>query len=228
MSDRAFQTLLLDIEGTVAPIRFVTDVLYPYARQRLAAFLDSRWDDPGVCDVRRQISADAGEAEFSRESIVPHLLSLMDRDVKATGLKALQGMIWQQGYADGTLRSTLFADVAPALRSLHAHGVDLRVYSSGSVAAQKLFFAHTTDGDLTPLFTGFYDTSTGPKQAPASYARIADAIGRTARDVLFVSDVAAELTAARDAGMQTRLAVRPGNRLVDDAEFERIESFREL
>lgn len=228
MSRRAFETLLLDIEGTVAPIRFVTDVLFPYARQRLATFLDAHWAEPRVGKVRRQIAADAGGTEFSRESMTAHLLSLMDRDVKATGLKALQGMIWERGYADGTLRSTLFADVAPGLRALRARCVELHIYSSGSIAAQKLFFSHTTDGDLTPLLSGYYDTTTGPKQDADSYRRIAEAVGRPAGEVLFVSDVAAELFAAREAGMQTRLAVRPGNRPEDEAGFERIESLGEI
>ncbi|QOJ14649.1 MAG: acireductone synthase [Planctomycetia bacterium] len=228
MSDCAFRTLLLDIEGTVAPIRFVTDVLFPYARKYLAAFLDARWSEPSIRDVLRQVSLDAGGIEFSRESIVAHLLSLMDRDAKATGLKALQGMVWEQGYAEGTLRSTLFADVAPALRALHARGVDLRIYSSGSIAAQKLFFAHTADGDLTPLLSGYYDTTTGAKQEAESYRRIAERIGRPAGDVLFVSDVAAELLAAREAGMQTRLAVRPGNRPTPENCFARIESLDEI
>jgi len=224
----SFQTLLLDIEGTIAPVAYVTEVLFPYARRELAAFLAARWDEPAVQEVRQQIASDAGAAEFSREAIVPHLYELIDRDAKATGLKTLQGLIWEKGFADGTLRAKLFLDVAPTLRAMHARGVDLRIYSSGSIAAQKLFLSHTTDGDLTPLVSGYYDTTSGPKQQAESYRRIVADIGRPAGEILFASDVVAELDAAREAGMQTRLALRPGNRPVGDAPHERFESLEEI
>lgn len=228
MRRAVFQTLLLDIEGTIAPVAFVTEVMFPYARREMDAFLAARWDDPAVRGVREQIARDAGVDGFSRQTIVPHLYELMDRDAKATGLKALQGLIWEKGFADGTLRARLFLDVAPTLRSLHAHGIDLRIYSSGSIAAQKLFLAHTTDGDLTPLFSGHYDTTTGPKQQAESYRRIIADVGRAADAILFASDIVAELDAAREAGMQTRLALRPGNRPVGDAPHERFESLAEI
>lgn len=228
MGGAAFRTLLLDIEGTIAPITFVTEVMFPYARREMEAFLAARWDDPEVGAVRGQIARDADVTDFSRQAIVPHLHELMDRDAKATGLKALQGLIWENGFADGTLRAPLFPDVAPTLRSLHARGVDLRIYSSGSIAAQKLFLAHTTDGDLTPLFSGHYDTATGPKQQVESYRRIVADVGCAADVILFASDVVAELDAARAAGMQTRLALRPGNRPVGEAPHERFESLAEI
>jgi enolase-phosphatase E1 len=138
-------------------------------------------------------------------------VDMMNRDLKETSLKALQGMIWRGAYEAGEVRSHVFDDVPPALAQWADAGLDVRIYSSGSVEAQKLFFAHTTAGDLTPLLRGHYDTTSGPKREPASYATIAADMGLEPRQILFVSDVGAELDAARSAGMATALAVRPGN-----------------
>ena len=135
----------------------------------------------------------------------------MDGDVKATGLKELQGLIWQEGYAAGRLKSHVYPDVPPALRRWAERGLDLRVYSSGSVGAQKVFFAHTEAGDLLGLFRGHYDTTTGPKREAESYRRIAADMKMPPSAVLFLSDVPRELDAAREAGMRTALVVRPGN-----------------
>ena len=136
----------------------------------------------------------------------------MAADVKATGLKLLQGLIWEQGFRNGELRSTLFEDVPDALKSWQAAGVDLRIYSSGSVHAQKLFFTHTEAGDLTSLLTGYYDTTIGGKRETASYTALAQDCGMQPREILFISDVVEELEAARKAGMMTVLALRPGNK----------------
>lgn len=214
------RVILLDIEGTVSPLAFVHEVMFPYARQRLASFLIARWHTPEVLAVARQMAHDAGFASFAEwcpPSVKPEVftaeeaLKLMDADIKATGLKMLQGLIWEQGFRDGALRSTLFDDVPAALQAWHAAGIDQRIYSSGSVHAQKLFFAHTEAGDLTPLFSGYYDTTIGSKREAESYRRIAADCQTDAKDILFVSDVVAELDAAQEAGMNTRLAVRPGN-----------------
>lgn len=220
--------VVLDIEGTVAPLSYVADVLFPYARERLAEFLARRWGDAALRDARELVARDAGAASFAawagaaaeveqRTKLIAHLHHLMAADAKATGLKAVQGLIWEEGYGAGELRSALFADVAAALRGWHARGVQLRVYSSGSVAAQKVFFAHTDAGDLTPLFAGHHDTTTGAKREAGSYRRIVADMGLAAGEVLFVSDVVAELDAARAAGLRTALAVRPGNPPVADA-----------
>lgn len=214
------RVILLDIEGTVSPLAFVHEVMFPYARLRLASFLAARWHTPEVLAVARQMALDAGCASFAEwcpPSAKPEAfaaeeaLKLMDADLKATGLKLLQGLIWEQGFRDGALRSTLFDDVPAALQSWHAAGVELRIYSSGSVHAQKLFFAHTEAGDLTPLFSRYYDTTIGSKREAESYRRIAKDCQTAASDILFISDVVAELDAARSAGMTTRLAIRPGN-----------------
>jgi len=135
----------------------------------------------------------------------------MDGDVKATGLKQLQGLIWRSGFESGELRAHVYDDVPPALEAWRGAGIDVRIYSSGSVAAQVLFFGHTVAGDLRPLLNGHYDTTTGSKQEPASYLQIADAFGLPPAEILFLSDVTAELAAARQAGLQTALCLRPGN-----------------
>ena len=135
----------------------------------------------------------------------------MDGDVKATGLKELQGLIWQEGYAAGRLTSHVYPDVPPALRRWAEQGLDLRIFSSGSVAAQKVFFAHTDAGDLLPLFHGHYDTTTGPKREAESYRRIAADMKLPTSAILFLSDVVQELDAAAEAGCERPWSVRPGN-----------------
>jgi enolase-phosphatase E1 len=211
--------VLLDIEGTVSPLAYVHATMFPFARERLADFLAANLARPDAAAALAQVAIDAAATGLVLPSsvaenlpaFVAHLHDLMDRDVKATGLKQLQGLIWEGGFHSGQLRADLFPDVAPALRAWHAAGAELRIYSSGSVHAQKLFFAHTVDGDLTPLLSGHHDTTVGPKKAAASYAAIAAASGRAPGAILFLSDIVAELDAARAAGLRTALALRPGN-----------------
>jgi enolase-phosphatase E1 len=221
--------ILLDIEGTTSSVRFVYEVLFPYARQHLAGFLVSNWDRPEVrraCDL---IARDTGAAslaewtggtdpESSRTKVIAEVNRLMDGDAKATGLKELQGLIWKDGYLSGQLCSHVYDDVPPALRAWQQAGLDVRVYSSGSITAQKLFFAHTEHGDLTGFFRGHYDTTTGPKKEAASYAAIARDMHLPPTHILFCSDVVAELDAAQGAGMQTVLVMRPGNAPVPEGQ----------
>ena len=156
-------------------------------------------------------------------------LDLMNRDVKDTSLKALQGMIWRGGYQSGEIVAHVFDDVPPALAQWADGGLDVRIYSSGSIEAQKLFFAHTAHGDLTRHLRGHYDTTTGPKRDAASYAAIAADMGLEPRRILFVSDVGTELDAARAAGLATALAVRPGNREPGGVfDHEAVASFAEI
>jgi enolase-phosphatase E1 len=136
----------------------------------------------------------------------------MDQDRKSTGLKSLQGKIWEEGYRVGELRSEVYPDVLPALERWRRNGVDIAIFSSGSVQAQRSLFHHTAAGDLTRFIRAYFDTTTGPKTAPESYARIAASLERSPTGVLFLSDVAAELDAASEAGMRTGLCVRePGS-----------------
>jgi enolase-phosphatase E1 len=214
--------VVVDIEGTTTPVSFVHDVLFPYARERLEPFLQGHADDDEVRKelqgLRREHAAEPASAEAppwpsADQTLVPalaYLRWLMDRDRKSTALKALQGRIWEEGYARGALRSTVYADVPAAFQRWKARGAGPWIFSSGSVRAQRLLFAHTEQGDLTPLIAGYFDTTTGPKKEAGTYARIAAAIGAAAHRVRFVSDVAAEVDAARAAGMQTVLCVRGG------------------
>lgn len=201
-------TILTDIEGTTSSISFVKGVLFPYARAKLPAFVREHGRDP---EVRRWLDAAAVEISASAcqdAVIVETLQGWIDEDRKHTALKALQGMVWQAGYREGDFTAPLYPDVAPALRAWHAAGHLLAVYSSGSVPAQRLLFAHTDAGDLTPLFSGFFDTEVGGKREAASYRAIAAKLARQPGDILFLSDVVAELDAAREAGLRTVLLDR--------------------
>jgi enolase-phosphatase E1 len=204
--------ILLDIEGTTSSIAFVADVLFPYARHELEPFLRRRWDEPEVVRARALLAKDvqaAGELEL--EALCATAYRLMDADAKATGLKELQGLIWREGYDAGRLVSHVYPDVPPTLAEWARRGLDVRIYSSGSVTAQKVYFAHTEAGDLLPLLRGHYDTTTGHKRAAESYRRIAADMQAPSGGVLFLSDVTAELDAAAETGMRTGLVVRSGN-----------------
>jgi len=164
---------------------------------------------------------------YARARIGAEWHAAMDRDEKSSELKRLQGLIWEQGYRAGELRGEVFPDVAPAIRRWRAAGLRVAIYSSGSELAQRLLFGSTPDGDLTPLIDGFFDTSVGAKKVAASYAEIARRLGCDPREMLFVSDISAELAAAREAGCQVVLSVRPGNRAADEL-VESVTSFDEL
>lgn len=202
------RAIVTDIEGTTSSISFVHDVLFPYARKHLPAFIETYGDQPEVQHWLHEAAREAGLIEAGRQEVIELLLRWIDADRKSTALKALQGMIWEAGYASGAYRAHVYPEVAAKLRSWHARGLRLYVYSSGSVAAQKLFFRHSEAGDLSPLFDGYFDTQTGAKRDPESYRRIAEAIGETPQRILFLSDVAQELEAARSVGWQTTLIVR--------------------
>lgn len=206
------RVILTDIEGTTSSISFVKDVLFPYARERLPAFVETHADTPEVVHWLHEAAKEAGLVSATQQEIIDLLVAWIDADRKSTALKALQGMIWQDGYASGEYRAHVYPEVAARLREWVAAGKRVYVYSSGSVPAQKLFFAYSEAGDLTPLFSGYFDTETGPKRETESYRRITEAIGVPAADVLFLSDIVQELDAAKTAGMQTILLARaPGS-----------------
>jgi enolase-phosphatase E1 len=227
--------IVLDVEGTTSSISFVYDVLFEFAKKHVAGFLSANAADNHLQDLARQLADDAGVSATALDDprgvtqATLAALDLMNRDVKSTPLKAIQGMIWQKGFDSGELVSHVFDDVAAAIRSWSEGGLDVRIYSSGSVQAQKLFFSHTSAGDLTPYLHGHYDTTTGPKRNTDSYRAIAADMGLEPRSILFVSDVGEELDAARAAGMATALAVRPGNKPPGGMlAHEPIESFAEI
>lgn len=205
MSPRA---VLTDIEGTTSSIAFVHEVLFPYSRARLAEYIAAHAAEPEVAAILDAVRAEAGAPDLDIAGCTALLLEWHDADRKIGPLKALQGLIWAKGYAEGALEGHVYPDAAAGLRRWHAGGIALYVYSSGSVAAQKLIFGHTAYGDLTPLFSGYFDTGVGGKKEAASYAAIAAAIGAAPGEILFLSDVEAELAAAATVGMQVTLLAR--------------------
>lgn len=201
------RAILTDIEGTTSSIRFVHDVLFPYARKHMAAFVHCNAEDPQVVTLLNDIRMLAGK-ELDLDGIVAQLLAWIDADRKITPLKALQGMIWKSGYQKGDLTGHIYPDAVAQLQAWHRAGLKLYVFSSGSVQAQQLLFGSSDAGDLTPLFSGYYDTRIGNKQNPAAYRAIAADIGLPSGEILFLSDIAAELDAAHAVGMHTTLLVR--------------------
>jgi enolase-phosphatase E1 len=219
----SIQAILLDIEGTTTPIDFVFRTLFPFARQRLEKFLLEHGSAPGIREdvdaLRMQHRADAAEqfnpprwvddspgAELA--SAAAYCAWLIDRDSKCSALKSLQGKIWQEGYRTGDLCGEVYPDVPLAMARWTRQGKIISIFSSGSILAQKLLFGSTAAGDLTGFLRAYFDTTTGPKNAPGTYLRIAETLAIEAPNILFISDVAKELDAARDAGMQTALCVR--------------------
>ena len=203
------RAIVTDIEGTTSSLSFVKDVLFPYSRERMADFIAKHEADPTVRklldDARKTTNKNLDEHE-----IIEQLVRWIDEDKKITPLKALQGMIWEAGYKQGHFKGHVYDDAVRHLKEWKERGIRLYVFSSGSVQAQKLLFGHTEYGDLTPLFSGYFDTATGAKKDPAAYRAIAKAIGLNPGDILYLSDTKAELDAAREAGMETVWLVRDG------------------
>ncbi|GAA0410763.1 enolase-phosphatase E1 [Acrocarpospora corrugata] len=217
--------IVLDIEGTTSSTESVHVGLYAYARTRLGPYIDAHRDDPEVADAVRETG---GETTGETVAI---LHAWMDGDVKATPLKTLQGKIWADGFAAGDLTAHFFPDVPPALRDWRRRGRRLAVFSSGSVASQRPWFRHTPDGDLSALIERRFDTvNAGSKREPASYDRIAAALESPPGELLFLSDVPAELDAAAAAGWRAT-GVRRAGELSERADFGAhlvIASFEEL
>lgn len=207
------KAIVTDIEGTTSAVSFVFDVLFPFARAHLPAFVRDHGDEAEVAEQIAAVRRESGEPDADIERVVEILLDWIAADRKATPLKALQGMVWAQGYRAGQLKGHVYPDAVQALRRWHDQGYALYVYSSGSVQAQKLIFGCAEVGDLTPLFCGYFDTGSGHKREAESYVRIAASIGLPAAEILFLSDVVEELDAARAAGMHTCGLARDGGEL---------------
>lgn len=223
------KAIILDIEGTTTPLAFVQEVLFPHARRNIASFLDTTWETQATKDTVAQLDAQlaadshAGDVEAPVSALskvdkastirdcVTVLLHWMDADRKVSVLKELQGRIWKAGYDSGELQGEVYADVPCALSHWKDLGIRVYIYSSGSVAAQKLLFANTAWGDLTEFLSGHFDTTTGGKRESESYTKILAEIGVTGEDTLFVTDIHDEAKAARHAGMAVAVSVRPGN-----------------
>jgi enolase-phosphatase E1 len=243
MSDANTSAILLDIEGTTTPIEFVYEVLFPFAHQHAREFVQHHRE---AADVRADIAGlkaeyladmengekppdwrdDSDEAWL--ESVTAYVRWQMKQDRKSTALKSLQGKIWEAAYLSGRLLSQVYPDVPAAFARWRQQEKKVYIYSSGSILAQRLLFAHTTNGDLSGYIDGYFDTTTGVKRAAASYLAIAEKIALPAREVLFLSDVTAELDAARDAGMQTTLCVRPGNAVAEPTTHPIVKTFADV
>ena len=234
------RAILLDIEGTVTPISFVHDILFPFARNHVREFLNQQSADAAVrADIaalveERALDIEKGEqpplvVAESIDSLVAYVNWLIDRDRKSSALKSLQGKIWKQGYYEGKLKAPLFDDVVPNLRRLRSQETKIAIFSSGSVLAQKLLFAHTETGDHTNLIDAYFDTGVGSKGDPESYRKIAAHLKVSPEQTIFVSDVVNELNAARKIGMATLLCVRPDNPPQFDSDrFQEIKTFSEI
>jgi enolase-phosphatase E1 len=205
--------VLMDIEGTIISVAFVRKVLFPYAKHRLAAFLREQQDVPALrqwAEACQDTVAQENGRRPSHEELPDILSRWIEEDRKHPGLKAIQGMIWHEGYRAGAFTPGLYEDVVPVLNRWRRNGLRLALYSSGSEQAQRLLAEHTTDGDLTGLFSNFFDTSIGAKTESASYRRIGQILTLSSKDILFLSDIEAELDAAAEAGFNTTQIVRAG------------------
>jgi enolase-phosphatase E1 len=232
--------VLLDVEGTTTSITFVYETLFPYAQARMRDFLNREIESPATRsdiealgrerseDLSRGASPPNWEDADPAGSAAAYTLWLMSQDRKSTPLKSIQGRIWKHGYINGEIESHVFEDVRPALERWTSRGIDVRIFSSGSVLAQKLIFGHSSAGDLTRFISGYFDTTTGNKNEAKSYARIARASGHESTRMLFVSDSLEELRAARHAEYQVLASIRPGNSPLADSSFESIRSFDEI
>lgn len=214
------EAIVTDIEGTTSSLSFVKDVLFPYSRERMLQFVRDHASDTEVAGLLNDVRREAGEPGLDTAGVAARLIEWIDTDRKITPLKALQGMIWENGFRRGDFRAHVYADAVRVLRAWHARGCRLYVYSSGSVYAQKLFFAHTEHGDLTPLFDGYFDTTTGAKQDVDSYHRITLAIATAPEHTVFLSDIGAELDAALAAGWNTVWLVRDAEPVQDAAHMQ--------
>ena len=221
------KAVLTDIEGTTSSIAFVKDVLFPYARQHMAAFIRAHALEPEVRKLLQDICAEAGKP-LDVDEIIALLLQWIDEDKKITPLKILQGMIWEQGYREGNYTGHVYQDAAEKLKDWHTQGIKLFIYSSGSIPAQKLLFGHSSYGDMNPLFSGYFDTRTGNKRDANSYRAIAREIKLPASEILFLSDIAEELDAARIAGMQTTQLVRAGDGAQPSPDHLQVQTFADI
>jgi len=219
------RAVLLDVEGTTTPVEFVYEVLFPFARRHVMEFIQrqrpseevlaclSGLRDERRADIEKGFAPPAwheGADELPAKSVAAYVHWLMDEDRKSTALKSLQGKIWEAGYLGGRLQAPVYSDVPRAFARWRGQGRGIYIYSSGSILAQRLLFAHTDNGDLTGFIDGYFDTTTGAKTSADSYRSIGARISLPAAEVLFLSDVVAELDAAREAGMKTALCARAG------------------
>lgn len=229
------KAILLDIEGTTTPIDFVHKTLFPFARERVAKFVETHFSSLHD-EINQLVEESSRDATYTVPvdptepgSVASYLEHLIDVDRKSTPLKSIQGLIWKEGYASGELISEIFDDVPDAFERWSASGKTIAIYSSGSVLAQQQLFRHTDRGDLTKFISEYFDTTSGQKRSAESYREIARSLGVASADMLFISDVVEEIQAAEQAGCEVVLCMREGNTPVpDDFPARRISSFDEI
>lgn len=220
-------TIVTDIEGTTSSLSFVKDVLFPYARTHIGEFIRRHGNEPEV----RELLLDAAklvEGPSDNEALIEQMIRWIDQDRKVTPLKSLQGLIWEYGYRQGDFKGHIYYDAVKALENWHEHGIKLYVFSSGSVFAQKLLFEHTEYGNLTTLFSGYFDTHIGGKKEPSSYLAIAEQIKTKPENILFLSDIADELDAAKQAGLNTCHVIREEYTGFENLRHKKVRSFSEI
>ena len=227
------RAVLTDIEGTLGPVAFVREVLFPYAAAAMPGFVRHHAGDPRVAAILVEAARLGGVSDSDLDQVTRCLLDWIAADAKVTPLKALQGLIWEDGYLGGHYRAPVYPDALARLRVWHGAEVPVYVYSSGSIRAQQLYFAHTVDGDLRPLLSGYFDTTSGSKQDLDSYRRIVAAIGICPQDLIFLSDLTPELDAAAAAGLRTAWLVRPADTTADEGQLRMsphpiVRSFAEI
>ncbi len=208
------KAIVTDIEGTTSSIDFVHEVLFPYATRELPEFVRTSFEHPEVAKLLDDVRSEAEEYDASTERVIEILLAWIKEDRKATSLKSIQGHVWRHGYESADFTGHMYDDAVDRLRRWSQMGIDLYVYSSGSVGAQRLLFGYSDAGDLRPLFKDYFDTRIGHKKEADSYRSIIDSIEVPASDILFLSDVAEELDAAAEAGMLTTQLVRQDDVIV--------------
>lgn len=221
------RAIVTDIEGTTSSLSFVHEVLFPYARKHLPDYIARYAGDEEVRHQLELVSVEAG-SPLNLDETVALLLRWIDEDRKIAPLKALQGMVWEAGYRAGDFTGHVYEDAVRNLRQWHEQGLGLYVYSSGSVYAQKLLFGFSDYGDLTPLFSGYFDTGIGQKREAGSYRAIVAALELPAVEILFLSDIREELDAAQAAGMQTCWLVRDAQQTDPSAAHRQARDFDEV
>ena len=221
------QAILTDIEGTTTSLSFVKDVLFPYAYERMQSFVVENRTNPAVAKLIDDVRYEVNNPVLSLSGAIEQLKQWIRDDKKITPLKAIQGLMWQQGYANGDFTGHVYPDAVAGLQAWHVQGLQLYVYSSGSVQAQQLLFGYSDAGDLTPLFSGYFDTQVGHKREIGAYQHIAQAIGIAPEHILFLSDIREELDAAQQAGIQTCALVRE-NQATEGLQHPWVENFAQI
>ncbi len=226
---------LFDIEGTVAPISFVHDVLFPYAKEKLESFVKSNsisteaWDSilsENQKDVSSHSYPDSLTKQDDKDGIIKYLSFLISVDRKNSGLKEIQGYIWQKGYESGEIKSNLFADTIDFFQELKRRNKWIVIYSSGSILAQKLIFQFSNFGDLTPMISGYFDTTIGHKRESTSYKNIISNLQVSSHNIVFFTDIVPEAIASKSEGIDSYILLRPGNAPQDTKDFSTISDFQ--